>query len=116
MEETAYLEYALQNYIQFDVEIPVFISVKSLNEGEKVVLYRNSMNSLAFVTEKEYIDDLLHDDHDDRVSAILYETSNQDVVRGIRIAIMKKYYGEYSYEQMINAIIDSMKSEFKLTL
>ena len=112
-----------QNFIQFDVKCPIWISCSAFEAREEkdvvreVVIY-DGLGTLGIGLKEEF--DRFKEccaDHDYRISDnnILYTTSDKSVIEGI-VDTVEEYYKTSDYSTAIESLIDVIEPQNKMEL
>ena len=106
-----YLKNVLQNYIQYDIELPLVIS-SNIFDSDNLVIWTGDMNQICFSTLDEYNFNCKSSNHDYRISSNnkLFETTNIELIQDIANVLFNYYQNGYNYEIAISSLINKLEN------
>ena len=106
-----YLKNVLQNYIQYDIKLPMVIS-SNVFDSDNLVIWTGDMNQICISTIDEYNFNCLVSDHDYRVNLNnkLFETTDINLIQDIIDVLFNYYQNGYNYEITISSLINKLEN------
>ena len=105
----------LQNYIQYDVEIPVVLSsdITNIKNDSELVMWKNDMNEIVIGTREEFDKNKKISNCDYRIDddCIIYTTQDKDKISLITSSVIEAFINGYSYSKMIDDLIINTKND-----
>ena len=119
MDLSNYLDNAIQNYEQYNIEEPINMSKEVFNNTENIYsIWKGFDPGLNITTKDEFMNVLDSNNSDYRINHenLLFETNEYDLIERICETVIEGYTGKRSYSSVLSFIKILLNNNKKLEL